>query len=601
VTEFDWSWTGQFGRAGWYLPLQVRLAPGVIGGLQNNGAFSVDGNQYAVCYSNDFRISANTTKMFADAGITEAPTTFDELTADLQKIKDAGVAENPLTMPLSATEGTATLWYLLTLAYGGQLFDENFQPAFTSPDSGGYKALQFMVDAVDKGFVTPGAVSLTDTQSDNRYTSGSAAVTLSGGPDEMVVANDPSQSKIAGDAAFMLVPGETGPGATFGLPEGLGVMSTSEHPEASIAFLNWWEQQDTLLALQKSTGLLPCSTDAVQTLVDQGKLVGGDAINQELQHVAPLFPQGAPPWYTDFSTKAAALINAAASGDLSVQDALNQLATEAQTLQSSLGWRRPPPARRGRCSARRWESAVPRDRGARVRPAAAWLAPEHAEVLLRHPGGFVGLQNYASVLRDPSTLTATVHTAGYMFVAVLIELVLGVCFALALNEPFRGRGLVMAALILPWALPSVVSNILWLHLQSRHRPVEHHLVARARADGTKGVVRERGWAIAFIALVHSWGWSPDHVDHHGGTARDRGPDLRRGRRGRRKRVAAVPIPDSAAVASAFAVALMAALKSSSMSTNQGRGNQPLHHRAPASLGLGNPHRADLRARPSPTR
>ena len=192
-----------------------------------------------------------------------------------------------------------------------------------------------MVDAVDKGFVSPGAVSLTDTQSDNPYTSGSAAVTLSGGPDEMVVANDPSQSKVAGDAAFMLVPGGTRPGATFGLPEGLGVMSlTSEHPDASFAFLNWWEQQDTQLALQKTTGLLPCSTDAVQTLVDQGKLVGGDAINQELQHVAPLFPQGAPPWYTDFSTKAAALINAAASGDLSVQDALNQLATRLRQLQS---------------------------------------------------------------------------------------------------------------------------------------------------------------------------------------------------------------------------------------------------------------------------
>ncbi|MEP6759207.1 MAG: extracellular solute-binding protein [Actinomycetota bacterium] len=334
VTEFDWSWTGQFGRAGWYLPLQDKLTPGLLDGLQNNGAFSVDANQYAVCYSNDFRISAYNTKMFSDAGIDKAPTTFDELTADLQKIKDAGVAENPLTMPLSATEGTATLWYLLTLAYGGQLFDENFQPAFTSPDSGGYQALQFMVDAVDKGFVTPGAVSLTDTQSDNRYTSGSAAVTLSGGPDEMVVADDPSQSKIVGDGAFMPVPGVSGPGATFGLPEGLGVMSTSAHPEASIAFLEWWEQQDTQLALQKSVGLLPCSTAAVQSLVDAGKLVGGDAINQELQHVAPLFPQGAPPWYTDFSTKAAALINAAASGDMSVQDALNQLASEAQTMQS---------------------------------------------------------------------------------------------------------------------------------------------------------------------------------------------------------------------------------------------------------------------------
>lgn len=334
VTEFDWSWTGQFGRAGWYVPLQDKLDPAMISDLQNNGAFTIDGNQYAVCYSNDFRISAYNKKMFAAAGITQPPATFDELTADLQQIKDKGVAANPLAIPLSATEGTATAWYLLTLAYGGQLFDANFQPAFTSPDSGGYKALQFMVDAVTKGFVTPGAVSLTDTQSDNRYTSGSAAVTIVGGPDEMVTANDPSQSQIVGQGSFMLVPGVSGPGPTFGLPEGLGIMSTSTHQDAALAFLKWWEDPKTVLALQKSVGLLPCSTSAVGTLVSSGKLVGGDMINQELQNVAPLFPQGAPPWYSDFSTKAASLINAAARGDLSVQDALNQLAAEAKQLQS---------------------------------------------------------------------------------------------------------------------------------------------------------------------------------------------------------------------------------------------------------------------------
>jgi len=334
VTEFDWSWTGQFGRAGWYVPLQDKLDPAMIADLQNNGAFSIEGDQYAVCYSNDFRISAYNQKMFADAGITEAPATFDELTADLQQIKDKGVAENPLAVPMSATEGTATAWYLLTLAYGGQLFDADFAPAFTSPDSGGYKALQFMVDAVNEGYVSPGAVSLTDTQSDNRFTSGSAAVTLVGGPDEMVVANDPSQSKIVGDGSFMLVPGVDAPGPTFGLPEGLGILSTSEHQDAALAFIKWWQTPETVLALQKSIGLLPCSTTAIQTLVDKGQLVGGDVISEQLRNVAPLFPQGAPPWYGDFSSKAASLINAAARGDMSVQDALNQLADEATQLQS---------------------------------------------------------------------------------------------------------------------------------------------------------------------------------------------------------------------------------------------------------------------------
>ena len=80
------------------------------------------------------------------------------------------------------------------------------------------------------------------------------------------------------------------------------------------------------------------------------------------------------------------------------------------------------------------------------------------------PGGFVGLRNYARVLRDPETLSAAVHTGGYVVVAVALELLLGLSFALALNKPFRGRGLVMAAIVLPWALPSVVSGLLWLRI-----------------------------------------------------------------------------------------------------------------------------------------
>jgi multiple sugar transport system substrate-binding protein len=334
VTEFDWSWTGQFGRAGWYLPLQSSLDSALVSDLQNNGAFSIGANQYAVCYSNDFRISAYNTKVFSDAGIQQPPATFGELVTDLQTIKSKGLMDAPLTMPLSATEGTSTVWYLLTLAYGGNLFDSNFKPAFTSPDSAGYKALAFMVNSLKRGLVTPGAVSLTDSQSDNRYTSGTAAVTLAGGPDEMVTANDPRQSKIAGDAAFMLVPGLSGPGNTFGLPEGLGVMSTSEHKDAALAFIKWWEEPSTLLALHKSLGLLPCRTSVVDQLVQGGKIVGGSTISEELKHIVPLFPQGAPPWYTQFSTKASSLINAAASGDMTVPDALNQLATEATQLQA---------------------------------------------------------------------------------------------------------------------------------------------------------------------------------------------------------------------------------------------------------------------------
>ena len=42
-----------------------------------------------------------------------------------------------MTMPMAATEGSVTPWYLITLAMGGQLFDDNYAPLFADPDSAG--------------------------------------------------------------------------------------------------------------------------------------------------------------------------------------------------------------------------------------------------------------------------------------------------------------------------------------------------------------------------------------------------------------------------------------------------------------------------------
>ena len=75
--------------------------------------------------------------------------------------------------------------------------------------------------------------------------------------------------------------------------------------------------------------------------------------------------------------------------------------------------------------------------------------------------GYVGLRNYRDVLNDPTSRDAMRHTLEYVVLAVSLELVLGIFVAVTLHRVFRGRGFVLAVLILPWALPSVVSGVLW--------------------------------------------------------------------------------------------------------------------------------------------
>jgi multiple sugar transport system substrate-binding protein len=334
VAEFDWSFTGQFAGAQWVEPLDGLVDAKTLADLKStDAAFISGGKTYAACYSNDFRVSMYNTKMFAKAGITEFPQTFDELAADVQKLKAAGV-QYPLSIPMAATEGGVTPWYLLTLAMGGQLFDDQLAPTFSDSSSAGYQALQWEADAVSNGWVSPGSVAMDDAVAFDKFTAGETAIVLATGPGNMATANDKSQSNIAGDAALGLVPGVDGPGASFGLPEGLSIPVTAKHKAAAAAFIEWWERPENAIEIYKTQGSLPCGASTLKQLADSGQLQGGDIVNQELPHVGPLFTAGAPIWYSQFSSDAQGLLNSAVKGETSVADALNQLADKASARNS---------------------------------------------------------------------------------------------------------------------------------------------------------------------------------------------------------------------------------------------------------------------------
>jgi ABC-type sugar transport system permease subunit len=92
-------------------------------------------------------------------------------------------------------------------------------------------------------------------------------------------------------------------------------------------------------------------------------------------------------------------------------------------------------------------------------------------------GGFAGFENYAHWLLQqcggqacpPGTNAASFWevvgiTVGFTVVTVTIELILGFWFAIIMNGTFRGRGLVRAAVLIPWAIPTAVTAKLWLFI-----------------------------------------------------------------------------------------------------------------------------------------
>ncbi|GMU54852.1 MAG: ABC transporter permease [Candidatus Xenobia bacterium] len=74
---------------------------------------------------------------------------------------------------------------------------------------------------------------------------------------------------------------------------------------------------------------------------------------------------------------------------------------------------------------------------------------------------FVGLDNYLYILRDSRFWAALGNTFGFTFMSVFLETSLGLLLALMLNRAFTGRGLARAAILIPWAVPTVVSAQMW--------------------------------------------------------------------------------------------------------------------------------------------
>jgi trehalose/maltose transport system permease protein len=76
-------------------------------------------------------------------------------------------------------------------------------------------------------------------------------------------------------------------------------------------------------------------------------------------------------------------------------------------------------------------------------------------------GPFVGFQNYVEMLQNEEFLSGLWNTLVFTVVSVVLEFVIGLGIALAINRAFRGRGLVRAAVLVPWAFPTVISAVMW--------------------------------------------------------------------------------------------------------------------------------------------
>jgi multiple sugar transport system permease protein len=104
-----------------------------------------------------------------------------------------------------------------------------------------------------------------------------------------------------------------------------------------------------------------------------------------------------------------------------------------------------------------------------------WLSLQERSVFL--PPAFAGLGHYTRLISDSRFWNAFANTAYFTAVSVTLELLLGLAFALALARAGRARAAVYAAILLPWAIPTVVSARLWEWMYNAELGVINYLIS----------------------------------------------------------------------------------------------------------------------------
>jgi multiple sugar transport system permease protein len=129
---------------------------------------------------------------------------------------------------------------------------------------------------------------------------------------------------------------------------------------------------------------------------------------------------------------------------------------------------------------------------------------------LNPPNRFTGFGNFRALFANPVITTSWVNTAVYAAIGVVASVVFGTMIAVALRRRFRFRGVILALVILPWALPAVVEAVIWSWIYNPTFGVMNSALHSVHAIGGYHLWLglNRWLTVGLIELVQVWQITP---------------------------------------------------------------------------------------------
>jgi multiple sugar transport system permease protein len=120
----------------------------------------------------------------------------------------------------------------------------------------------------------------------------------------------------------------------------------------------------------------------------------------------------------------------------------------------------------------------------------------------------VGLENYTDLLTDLVARDAFWTTLLFIGVTIPAELSLGLGIALVLNRGFRGRGLLRAIVLIPWAIPTVVASQMWRFIFNDRYGLVNAALFGGDTSRYMAPLADPGLALSAIMVAEIWKTTP---------------------------------------------------------------------------------------------
>jgi multiple sugar transport system permease protein len=140
---------------------------------------------------------------------------------------------------------------------------------------------------------------------------------------------------------------------------------------------------------------------------------------------------------------------------------------------------------------------------------AIWLSLN--EYSVRVPGlkRWAGLRNYDTALSNNEFWSAIGTTFLFTGISVVLELVIGLAMAVAMHSAFKGRGLLRTVVLVPWAVLTVVTAMMWRSIFEPNLGFVNNMLDGLGLPGGDVVwLGENGWALAVMIFADVWKTAP---------------------------------------------------------------------------------------------